>query len=93
MASWCRARRPFEPCFSPGSTAKLALDAQVPIARGEQAVQNLVRRLVREDQGQDLIEYAFLVAFIALAVILSLQSLGAGVSTQMTNIGTQVTGS
>ena len=56
-------------------------------------MKNLFRRLVLEDQGQDLIEYAFLVAFIALAVIVSLQSLAGGISTQMTNIGTQVTGS
>ena len=56
-------------------------------------MKNLLARFVREDQGQDLIEYAFLAIFIGLAVTLGLQAVATGVNTQMSNIGTQVSGS
>ena len=56
-------------------------------------VKNLIARFVREDQGQDLIEYAFLAVFIGLAVTLGLQAVATGVNTQMSNIGTQISGS
>lgn len=52
-----------------------------------------ISRFVHEDQGQDLIEYAFLAVFIGLAVTLGLQAVATGVNSQMSNIGTQVTGS
>ena len=54
---------------------------------------NLIARFVREDQGQDLIEYAFLAVFIALAVTLGLQAVATGVNSQMSNIGLQISGS
>ena len=53
-------------------------------------MKNLLVRFVREDQGQDLIEYAFLAVFIALAVSVGLTAVATGVNTQMSNIGTQV---
>jgi Flp pilus assembly pilin Flp len=53
-------------------------------------MKQLIARFVREDQGQDLIEYAFLAVFIALAVTLGLKAVASGVNTQMSNIGTQV---
>ena len=56
-------------------------------------MKSLFARFIREDQGQDLIEYAFLAVFIALAVVVGLQAVATGVNTQMTNIGTQVSGS
>ena len=56
-------------------------------------VKNLIARFVREDQGQDLIEYAFLAVFIALAVTLGLQAVATGVNSQMSNIGSQISGS
>jgi len=54
-------------------------------------MKNLFARFVREDAGQDLIEYAFLAVFIGLAVTLGLKAVATGVNTQMSNIGTQVT--
>jgi Flp pilus assembly pilin Flp len=54
---------------------------------------NLIARFIREDEGQDLIEYAFLAVFIGLAVTLGLQAVATGVNTQMSNIGTQISGS
>ena len=55
-------------------------------------VKNLIARFVREDQGQDLIEYAFLAVFIGLAVTLGLQAVATGVNSQMSNIGSQISG-
>jgi pilus assembly protein Flp/PilA len=39
----------------------------------------LLRRLFQEEQGQDLIEYALLAAFIALASVLAMTNLGFGI--------------
>jgi pilus assembly protein Flp/PilA len=53
-------------------------------------VSHVLTRLIQEDRGQDLIEYAFLAIFIALAVTLGLQALGTGLNEGYSNIGTQV---
>ena len=53
-------------------------------------MKNFFLKFVREDEGQDLIEYAFLAVFIGLAVTLGLQAVAAGVNSQMSNIGSQV---
>ena len=53
-------------------------------------MKNLVARFIREDQGQDLIEYAFLAVFIGLAVTLGLQAVASGVNSQMSDIGSAV---
>ena len=42
----------------------------------EDRMKSLIVRFVREDQGQDLIEYALLAAFLALVSIAALQLLG-----------------
>ena len=41
---------------------------------------NRLRALVRDDSGQDLIEYALLAALIALASVLAIQQAGAAVN-------------
>ena len=56
-------------------------------------MRNFFARFIREDQGQDLIEYAFLAVFIGLAVVIGLEAVATGVNTQMSNIGTQLSGS
>ena len=53
-------------------------------------MRQFINRFIREDEGQDLIEYAFLAVFIALAVTAGLKAVASGVNTQMSNIGTQV---
>jgi len=55
-------------------------------------MRNLFARFVREDQGQDLIEYAFLAVFIALVVTAGLTLVGTQVNSQMSNISAQVGG-
>ena len=37
-------------------------------------------RILREDDGQDLVEYAFLLEFIAMLCILAIQQLGTAVN-------------
>ena len=56
-------------------------------------MRQLIARLIRDDHGQDLIEYAFLAIFVALAVTVGLQAIATGINTGFSNIGTQVGGS
>jgi Flp pilus assembly pilin Flp len=56
-------------------------------------MKNLIARFVREEAGQDLIEYAFLAVFIGLAVTLGLKAVASGINSQMSNIGSEVSGS
>ncbi len=47
-------------------------------------------RLIREDSGQDLVEYCFLAIFIALMVTLGLQAVAGGLNTGFSNLGAQL---
>ena len=53
-------------------------------------MKNLFARFVREDEGQDLVEYAFLIVFIALAVTVGLGNLASSINTEMSDIGAQI---
>ncbi len=37
---------------------------------------NFLRKFVREEEGQDMIEYALLAAFISIVAIVTLQAIG-----------------
>ena len=52
----------------------------------------LITRFYAEDHGQDLIEYALLAAFVALATIVGISTLGAGLNDWYTNISGPVKG-
>lgn len=47
-----------------------------------------LRTLAHEDEGQDLLEYALLVALIALVCVVAITSAGSNVSTIFTKIAT-----
>lgn len=47
---------------------------------------SFVRRFVREEEGQDLLEYALLVALIALVAVAAVTAAGTTVSTIFNNI-------
>jgi pilus assembly protein Flp/PilA len=49
---------------------------------------SLLRRFVRDDDGQDLVEYAMLIALIALAVVAGVGALATAINTQYNNIST-----
>jgi Flp pilus assembly pilin Flp len=50
-------------------------------ARTLESSSRLIRRLLVEDEAQDLVEYALLAAFIATAGALALNSIGPAVAT------------
>jgi pilus assembly protein Flp/PilA len=52
---------------------------------------NFVKSFVRNDEGQDLLEYALLVALIALVAIAAVGLAGGSVKTIFTNIANQLT--
>ena len=51
----------------------------------------LLGRFVHEEEGQDLIEYALLAAFIALACVLAMTAVGTGINTLFTKVNTDLT--
>ena len=53
-------------------------------------MKRLLVRFVREDEGQDLIEYALLAAFIALVAVVMIISVGTGVNLIYSQVNTQV---
>jgi Flp pilus assembly pilin Flp len=53
-------------------------------------MKNMIARLVREDAGQDLVEYAFLVGLIALVAFVGVQALGVKINNYY---GTTINGS
>jgi pilus assembly protein Flp/PilA len=48
-------------------------------------------QILREDQGQDLIEYALVVALIALAATAGMRTVATDINTAFTSIGTKLT--
>ena len=53
-------------------------------------MKKLFFRFVREDEGQDLIEYALLAAFIALVAVVMIISVGTGVNLIYSQVNSQV---
>ena len=51
----------------------------------------MIKRLVREEEGQTLVEYGLLVALIALVVIAILTLLGTKVRDLFVNVNTNIT--
>jgi len=51
----------------------------------------LVHRLLQDESGQDLIEYALVAALIGLGAIASMRTLSGKIGTAFTTIGTTVT--
>jgi Flp pilus assembly pilin Flp len=57
------------------------------------SVRHVVGRVLREEEGQDLTEYAFLLAFVAAVCILALQNLGSAVNATYDATSTSLTNS
>jgi pilus assembly protein Flp/PilA len=65
----------------------------MPIASGEDLMSmllNYVKSFVREEEGQDLLEYALLVALIALVAIGAVGAAGVSVNNIFTSIAGQL---
>jgi Flp pilus assembly pilin Flp len=54
-------------------------------------MKNLIARFVREDAGQDLIEYALLGSFVSLAAYLGATALGGALNGWYSAVGGEVT--
>ncbi|MHB1674172.1 MAG: Flp family type IVb pilin [Acidobacteriaceae bacterium] len=54
-------------------------------------LKELFIRLVQEDSGQDLIEYALVAALIALGALAGIKALGSDLATAFTTVGTTLT--
>jgi pilus assembly protein Flp/PilA len=50
-----------------------------------------LRNLISDEQGQDLIEYALVVALIALAATAGMQTVAKDINIAFTNIGSKLT--
>lgn len=49
-------------------------------------MKNLMKRLWKEEEGQDLIEYALLVALVALAATAGMGTLASGINDAFSNV-------
>jgi len=56
-----------------------------------QTVGNGLRKLVANEKGQDLIEYALVVALIAFAAAAGMSTVATKINAAFTNIGTKLT--
>jgi pilus assembly protein Flp/PilA len=54
-------------------------------------MKNLLDRLWQEEEGQDLIEYALLIALVALAATVGMSSLATKINSAFTTLGTDLT--
>jgi pilus assembly protein Flp/PilA len=54
------------------------------------SMKQLLVRFVNEDEGQDLVEYALLITFIALACIIGMQQLGTAINNRYNSISTSL---
>jgi pilus assembly protein Flp/PilA len=54
-------------------------------------MKNLFHRIVRDEQGQDLIEYALLAGLISIASILAITELGTAIQGKFIDVGAGVT--
>ena len=54
-------------------------------------MKNLIARFIREDEGQDIIEYSLLAAFISISGYLILQNIGQSVNTIYSKVQTATT--
>jgi pilus assembly protein Flp/PilA len=50
----------------------------------------LFDRIVREEEGQDLVEYAVLVALIAIVAVIGIRAFGVAVRDWFSNLATQI---
>jgi pilus assembly protein Flp/PilA len=71
----------------PGTSGKLLYLEEIEM---KETLLKLSAKL-REEVGQDLIEYALVVALIAFAATVGMKAVATGINTAFTNIGTALT--
>jgi pilus assembly protein Flp/PilA len=58
---------------------------------GRTSMKEMVKRLWKEEEGQDLTEYALLLTLISLALVVALQGIAGAINTAFTNASTSLT--
>jgi pilus assembly protein Flp/PilA len=53
-------------------------------------VQTLIWKLVKDEQGQDLVEYAAVIVIVVLGLTAGMRTLASAVNNAMTNVGTYI---
>ncbi len=53
-------------------------------------LKSTLNSFLQEEEGQDLVEYTLLLAFIALAAVTQLSTIKTAISTIFTNVGTKL---
>jgi pilus assembly protein Flp/PilA len=53
-------------------------------------MKSLIKRLWSDEEGQDLVEYALLVALVALAAITGMGTLASSINNEFINLGTSL---
>jgi Flp pilus assembly pilin Flp len=56
----------------------------------QESTMEYLLRFVHEDEGQDLVEYALLITFIALACIVGMQQLGTAINNRYNSISSSL---
>jgi pilus assembly protein Flp/PilA len=54
-------------------------------------MKQLLKNLVNEDSGQDLIEYALVAALVGLGAVAAMKGLSGSIQTAFNSVGTQLT--
>ncbi len=54
-------------------------------------MQEIIRNMWRDDEGQDLVEYALIAGLVAMAAVAAISTAGTQVNTIWTNIKNQLT--
>lgn len=54
-------------------------------------MRNLTNAFIEDQSGQDLVEYALVLALIALAATVSMKTLATSIGTAFTSVGTKLT--
>jgi pilus assembly protein Flp/PilA len=52
--------------------------------------QTLIWKLVKDEQGQDLVEYAAVIVIVVLGLTAGMRTLASAVNNAMTNVGTYI---
>jgi len=66
-------------------------DAMLKVYLTAQTLRSGLLRMVKDERGQDLIEYALVVALIAFAAAAGMTSVARKINAAFTNIGTKLT--
>jgi Flp pilus assembly pilin Flp len=74
-------------CPDPVTTPRNAAET-LPPQRKEQQMKNIMKRLWKEEEGQDLIEYVLLIALVGLATAAAFPPVVTAISGIFTRVGT-----